>query len=243
MSGAGRTWLTVAGVWTLALGGGCACQVRVWANSDTDDPRDYTVSSPHYIHVGETTQFRVTVEPDIADYVLMDFGGSLATLNRVGPGQYAYSKRFDRAAKEKVSVKAYRQVGRRDVVERRGRIVRQKRFGDDADQVLGSGNMVVRCYQSKVAIRVPGTGKGEPDWARGRLEILGPGAKVTRVGYGASGKGGFVVLGPTAVGKKYVVYYQPKHDQVRRAGQTQVVFTFVDGQGKKIVKNAFIDTR
>ena len=236
-------WFAAAG---LPVAGGCAAQVSVWGNSDSLNPKDYTQTSPHYVHVGETAQFRVTVEPDIADYVVLEINGEAHLLNRVATGQYAFSKHFDQALLNKTlraQAKAYRQQGRRDYVETRGRIVKRSTASDPSDELLGAGSMMIKCYQSKVVIKFTPDGRSAPDWRQGTLELFDETGKAVRVAYGQPGRHGFVVLGPEAFGGEYVVYYEPEFDEVRRSGKTRAVFTVPGAPGQTIQVETEVETR
>ena len=230
---------------SLAALAGCACQVQVWANSDSDSPMDYTRTSPHHVHVGETTQFRITVDPDIASYVLVDFDGKLRLPNKIRPGQYSYSHYFGKGwpnRSAKINVRAYKQVGRRDYVRRGGRLIRRARSRDEPDEMIGASSMTIRCYQAKVIMKVRPPGGVTPNWRKAWLEITGPNGKGRRVRFGQSGRHGFTVLGP-AVGGGYVVFYEPKHGEVRPVGRTKVVLRIPLPGGKEFRQEAWISSR
>lgn len=217
-----------ASVLALAMGSGCMSQVRLWSNADSDNPHDYTPRSPQYVHVGEIVQFRVTVEPDDADYVLLRIGKEVRLLNRASPGQYSFSKQFDKSwanRTAKLQVQAFKQIGRRDFVKIRSEVIKRPARVDERDRNLGSASMTVNCYQSKVVIKVKIAGTVEPDWRRATLELFNAKGKPIRVGYGKPGQHGFVVLGPKAFGGEYVIYYEPKYNEVRKTGQTPVLFS------------------
>lgn len=238
--------LVISAVTVVSISGGCACKVSIWANSDSDSTVDYTRSNPHYAHVGETVQFRITVEPDIASYVVMDLGGDVEVLSKVRSGQYALTTTFDdrwRDRSVKLAVRAYKQVGRRDFVKLRGKAIHRPRAGDQADTLLGLARMTVRCYQSRIMFKLSLRGGGEPDWDAARVEVFGSGDKITRVGLGKPGEHGFVVLGVGAFSGKRIVVYEPRHDELRRTGKTKVVFVLPVKGGQGIREERWIDTR
>ena len=218
---------------------GCAGSVSIWAN--VDNTGQYTNASPHHVHAGETAKFRITVTPDSADYVVASLNGEMLVLPKVAPGQFAFSRKFRQSWRDKtlrVRARAYRQVGRRDFIERRGSVTRTRTQGDQPDQLVGSSSMAVVCYQSKISIRLDTSG-GAPDMSNAQLEIYGPDKKVTRVMFGEPGHVGFVVLGPTAIGNDYVIFYEPQHHQVRQSGRTRVV---LKDPGKGIAREVSINT-
>jgi len=224
---------------------GCAANVQIWGNSDADSLVDYTARNPHYVHVGETTQFRVTVEPDIASYVTMKFGDKLSILRQARPGQYAFNYHFDQRwlnRSTRLEVRAYKQVGRRDFVRLQGRVLPRRRTGDDPDRLLGTAAMTVRCYQSKMTLKLAIPRQAKPIWEKARLEIFGPRGRVTRVGPGKPGEHGFTVLGIEALSNKHVVLYEPTYDQVRRTGKTKAVLVVPTTGGRTIRQETWIDT-
>jgi hypothetical protein len=213
---------------------GCSeCRVQVWANSNSDDANVGSSSSPHYVHVGETVQFRVYVQPDAASYVLMDFGGNMYMLPRVSPGEYGLTKKFDDSWRDRtcyITASAYRKLGRSDYMAE-GTIVRKMDIENDpADQFLGSGSMSVVCYQSKVVIRIK-AGNPEPDWSKASLRIFGLNNQVFTIPMGRPTSDGFVALGQDTWGY-YNIFYEPSFNQIHRTGKTRAIFTYPDSNAK-----------
>jgi hypothetical protein len=214
-----------------ALLAGCTtCQVQIWANSDSDDPNIGSPRSPHYVHVGETAQFRVYVQPDLAGYVLMDIGGQMMILPRINPGEYALTKKFDENWRDHacyLTARAYRQNGRPDYLVE-GAIVRKLNVDNDPpDQLLGTGTMTVSCYQSKIVIRIKAPATPEPDWSKASLQIFGLNNQIATVPFARPGADGFVALGHDTWGY-FNIFYEPNDDQVHRTGKTKALFTYPD---------------
>ncbi len=225
---------------------GCACNVQIWGNSDSDDLSSYSRRSPHYIHVGEIVDFKVTVEPDITSYVLVDFCGDIFFAKKVKDGVYSFEKSFDekwRGRKCNIVVRAFKQNGKRDYRERKGVIKKFVAYMDPPDDVLCQSSMRIYCYQSKIILRVKTSNRKEPDWNYGKLVIFGPEKKVSVIRYGRPGIDGFTAFGPEWSSGAYIVFYEPKADQIHRAGRTKVRFTVPDpGTKKEITVEEYINT-
>ncbi len=222
----------------LLLSSGCATQMQIWANSDSDDTHKFSTRTPHYIHIGETVDFQITVEPDIASYVIMDFCGQRKFLKRIEPGRYSFTYTFGEKWRDRrcnIVVRAYKQNGRRDFGLRKGVLQRVQSSYDESDELLGQASMYLICYQSKVIIKFHTTNNKEPNWQTGRLYIYGPKGKKTLITYGSAGKDGFSGFGPELGSGKYILFYEPKYWQVHRAGQTKVLFKIKDPGTKRFI--------
>jgi hypothetical protein len=218
---------------SIVLAGCSTCQIQVWGSSDSDDPQVYSVRNPHYVHVGEIVQFRVLVQPDIASYVVMESNGQAYLLDKVTPG-YAFAKRFDERWLEQdcvMEARAYKQVGNPDYLVENG-VARKLSGGDPPDQFLGAARFQITCYQSKVVIRVPASGNQEPDWSQVVLNLFGPGDRMSAVKLAQTGTDGFTVLGRDAWGE-YPVFYEPRINQIHKAGKTRAVLTYIDPATRK----------
>ncbi len=225
---------------------GCACNVQIWGNSDSDNLKIFSQRNPHFVHIGEMTEFKVTVNPDIASYLLVDFCGKLSFAKRTGKGEYSFEKSFDEKWRDRncnVIVRAFKQNGKRDYRTHRGRVVKSKRYNDPPDELLGEASMRIYCYQSKIILKIKTTDEKEPDWPRGRLVIFGSNKKVTVVKYGRPGVDGFTGFGPELFSGAYIVFYEPKSSHVHRTGKTRVKFSIPDPVTRKIITvEDFIDT-
>jgi hypothetical protein len=230
-----------------ALGGGCTHHAQLWANSDSDDPKSYSTASPQHVHVGETVQFRVTIEPDDIDYIVLDFDGELDLPSKVVNGQYAFTKQIPQSWRGRtvtVTARVYRKFGKPDYYEQQGRLVYRAAKYDDADQVLATSSLAIACYQTTVDITIAGQRSRAPNLDQAYLLIYGPDGKVTRVNKSLPGQHGFVVLGPLAMSSNYAVHYEPKWDEVRRSGKTRVVLkSATSGGGSETLGEMWIVTR
>jgi len=227
------------------LSAGCTtCQVQIWANSASDDPNLGSPANPHYFHVGETAQFRVYVQPDIATYVLAEFDGQTAILTKVNPGEYSLTRRFDERWRDRpftIDIRAWKQEGKPDVLIEGG-IVRKLPAGNDPpDVVLGQTQAQIVCYQSKLIMKITPTDKKEPDWSKAKLQIFGLGDKISEVKLGQPGADGFAAIGQDAWGA-YTIFYEPRLDQIRRAGRTKAVLIYLDGQNREQKLETYFDT-
>ncbi len=223
----------------LMIFSGCAAQVHIWANSDSDDAKVFSMRSPHHIHIGELVQFQITVKPDIASYVLMDFGGKLQILAKTAPGQYSFNKSFGEKWRDRratVVVRAFRTIGKRDYVKV-NKFVRKNHLKDDPpDELLGAASMQIVCYQSKVILKFSTVNNKEPDWNTGKLLIYGRGNKVSKIPLGHPGVDGFTALGTELGSNKYIIFYEPRQNQVHKTGTTKVEFTIIDPTTKKTIR-------
>ncbi len=220
----------ILGISAVLLPGCSTCQVQIWANSDSDDPNIGSPRNPHYIHVGETVQFRVYVQPDLAAYVLMDIEGQLVMLPKINPGEYALTKQFDDHWRDHdlyLTAVAYRQVGRSDYLTEGTLLRKINAANDPPDQVLGSGTMKISCYQSKLLIQIKAPATPEPDWSRASLQLYGLNDRLSTIPLGHPGSDGFAALGRDAWGY-YNIFYEPRFDQIRRSGKTKAIFTYFD---------------
>lgn len=238
--------VSTAAILTVVMTAGCVSEVHIWANSDAGSPDEYSRVSPQRVYIGETMQFRVTVQPDVASYVLLDFEGQQHILSRIREGEYSYSHYFGedwRRRVAKLDVRAYRQRGRRDYVREGERIVHRLRQGDDPDELVGSASMTLRCYQATVSMRVHLPNGVKPDWEKAWLELTGRDGHVKRVTLGQPGQHGFIVLGPSAFGEDYTVFYEPRHDEVQTTGKTKVVFKMPLSNGTQYKQEQQITVR
>jgi hypothetical protein len=229
-----------------ALGfAGCATsKVQIWANSDSNNPKLYTMQLPHYAHIGQTLDFRVTVSPDAASYVVLNFNGQEELLPKVGPGEYGFSRLIDlscRDMKYPIEIRAYKLVGEADYYTENNQI-RKRAAGDPPDELIGQATSRIDCYQSLITIELNTSNGQEPDWSRGQLEVYGPNNQITKVGLGQPGKYGFTALGRDVRGL-YAIFYEPLYDQICRTGKTRVVFSVPDpGTGNPITREQWIST-
>ncbi len=236
--------LVLPALWLILLTGCSACQMQLWVNSDTDDPTIFALRNRHYVHVGETTEFRTTIVPDnTATYVILDIDGRREMLSKVNPGEYAFRKTFDEKWLDhtcNIEVRAFLQNGRSDYFIE-GSQVRQLNNPDDPpDQMLCLTRTQIVCYQSRLMIKL--WTAAEPDWAKGKLEIFSPDNKVTTLSLGRPDIDGFTVLGRDLSGY-YTIFYEPKFNQVRRCGKTKAVFSIPDPKtGSLITREIWIDT-
>ncbi len=245
-SGKLKSIVVLIGISVLIHLGGCACSVQIWGNSDSDDLANYSRRNPHYVHVGEITDFKVTLEPDIASYVIVDFCGNLFFAKKTKAGVYSFEKSFDekwRGRKCNVVVRAFRQNGKRDYRERKGIVKKFVPYMDPPDDLLCQATMQIYCYQSKIILKVRTSNRKEPNWNYGKLMIFGPDEKVSVIKYGKPGIDGFTAFGPEWSSGAYIVFYEPKADQVHRFGRTHVRFTVPDPKTKKkITVEGYIST-
>lgn len=213
---------------------GCASQVQIWANSDSNDLKEYAQTNPHYVHVGETIRFRVTMAaPGMASYLVVEFDGEVDLVDESAVGEYAFSETFGdefRGRTVPLKVRAYQQVGKRDYLKRASKVLYTPVAHDGVDKMVGSAVLRIHCYQSKIAMNLK-LG-AEPDWEKGTLSIFGPAGKTAQVKLGKMGRHGFAVVGVAAFGGGYVLFYEPRHDEVQRAGITRAVFTLAGPNGK-----------
>jgi len=228
----------------LALAGCSTCQVQIWANSSSDDPNVGSPANPHYFHVGETAQFRVYVQPDAASYVVAEFEGRLAILSKVNPGEYGLTQKFDDLWRDRyftLEVQAWKQEGKPDILVETG-VVRKLPAGNDTpDVLLGQARMQVICYQSKITVKVSPPDKKEPDWSKAGLQIFGLNDKISTVKLGRPGADGFAAIGQDVWGA-YTLFYEPRLDQIRRAGKTKAVLIYLDAQNHEQKQEFFFDT-
>jgi hypothetical protein len=229
----------------MGLTGCSVCQVQIWANCDSNDTKLYLVQASHYAHIGQTMDFRVTVSPDVAGYVVLDFNGQEEVLPKVGPGEYGFSRQIDiscRGRSYPIEIRAYRAAGQPDYYMDAGHVRKRSSSGDAPDQLVGSARSRLDCYQSQVTIELTTSNGQEPDWSKGQLEVFGDHDKVTKVGLGQPGKSGFTALGRDVYGL-YTVFYEPLVDQIHRTGKTRAVFSIPDpSTGKTITREQWIST-
>jgi len=243
----GRFTLTGAiGLLLVSLLGGCsATQIQLWANSDSDDSSLYTQRTPHYVHVGETVQFRVPVQPDNASYVVINLEGQEILAQKVNKGDYAFTWTFDEKRRDRrvyLEARAYRQVEHMDYLNESGRLRKLQAGNDPPDVLLGVVRMQVVCYQSQLVIQLSTPGRVEPNWSRAVLDIYGPKDKVSKVGLGQPGADGFVALGINSAGM-FTVMYEPKIGEIRKTGKTKAVLTFPNPSGEgELTKEVWFDT-
>jgi hypothetical protein len=126
-----------------------------------------------------------------------------------------------------VNVQAFLQNGRSDYFLDNGKIKYLPTVDDPADVLLGSGNIRIWCYQSKIVVRFRTSNGAEPDWSKGQLQIFGVHDNVTTLKLGQPGVDGFSAIGKDT-GWYYTVFYQPKLEQIRKSGKTKVLFTIPD---------------
>jgi hypothetical protein len=228
--------MTVMGIGLLS---GCSTtKVQLWSNSDSDDPTIYTQKNPHYVHVGETVQFRIPIQSDAVSYGVMDFQGQPYMLQKVNPGDYAFTWRFDETWRDRkgyLEARAYRQVDRPDYLIESGQLRKLQVGSDPADELIGSAGMVIQCYQSRVVLQVQTRGNVEPDWSKAILEIYGPHDNVSKILMGRPGIDGFVAIGKNSAGS-FTVLYEPKINQIHKNGKTRAVFICPDPSGQGEVK-------
>jgi hypothetical protein len=234
--------LTLCAIW---LGGCSTCQVQIWANSDSNDPRNYTLNNPHYAYAGETVNFHIMTQPDIASYVMLKCDGDYDFLPKVGPGEYAFTKTFDPSWRNQhcdIDIRAYRRVGRSDYYQENGKVLKRHDRDEPIDQEIGFASMRLICYQSTVRIKLSTKDKKEPNWSKGELALYGAEDAVSRVQWGRAGSDGFTAIGCDDWGT-WIVFYEPKWDEVCRAGRTRVVFSVPDpSTNETITKEIWIDT-
>ncbi len=207
---------------------GCSAHVRLWGNSDTNKGDQFGLSTPHYVHVGETVEFLITVEPpNDADYAIIKLNNQIKYLKELVQGEQTFERTYDRYYQdrtEKITVQVYRRRGRRDYASVRGSITRRSPQIDQVDTLLGSASMNVKCYQSKIRLQVVPPSGSTPLWKQAVLEIEDNDGNINKVRYGRQGERGFIVLGPEAIGSAWYVYYEPTIDQIKHAGYTPVTF-------------------
>ena len=234
----------ISGLIAVCLTGCSVSQVRVWTNSDSDNPKLYTVQSPHYAHIGQKVDFRVTVSPDVADYVVLNFDGREELLTKVGPGEYGFSWTIDLSCRGRtymIEARAYRSAGRPDYYREGDQVINRVR-DDLPDELVGRGVSRLDCYQSRVTVELKTSNGQEPDWSGGQLEIFGPNGEVRKVGLGRPGYYGFTALGRDARGW-YTIFYEPLYDQICWMSRTRIVFSVPDpGTGNPIVCEQWIST-
>jgi len=234
---------SAAVVLVVSLTGCASSSVQLWANSSVVDPKDYTRSNPQNVHVGETTQFRVVVEPDVASYVMIDFAGESYLLEKGGAGLYAFNRQFTETWRDRsvqIEARAFRQHGQPDYALINGKVARSSKPTDPSDEFLGTSTMTVECYQSTVIMHVGLA--SEPDWTQGVLEIFGPGGKITKIGLASRGRRGFIVAGKSASTGTYVVFYEPAASEIFRTGRTRAVFGIPDARGQINQWETWFDT-
>lgn len=228
----------------LSLTGCATSQVQIWANSDSNNPKLYTSQIPHYAHIGQTMDFRVTVSPDAAGYVVLNFNGQEELLPKVSPGEYGFSRLIDlscRGMKYPIEIRAYKVVEQPDYYTEANQI-HKRSAGEAPDQLIGRATSRIDCYQSQITIELNTSNGQEPDWSKGQLEIYGPNDQVTKVGLGQPGKYGFTALGRDARGL-YAIFYEPLYDQICRTGKTRIVFSVPDpGTGNTLTREQWIST-
>lgn len=230
----------------LPIMAGCASQVQIWANSDSDDIYKFSTRSPHFIHIGETVKFNITITPDIGTYTILDFCGKRQFLERTKEGQYSFTYTFGEDWRDRsctIFVRTYKQNGNRDFILKEDMLVPANTPQDQPDELLGEAAMNIVCYQSKIIIKFNTSDGSEPNWEEGKLYIYGPGDRKTLVTHGKEGKDGFTGIGPELGSGKYILFYEPKYWQVRRTGTTRVLFTIKDPNTLKPIEiEQFINT-
>ena len=228
----------------ICLAGCAGTNVQIWANSDSNNVKNYTMRNPHYVHVGETVDFHVLVSTMKASYVVLKCDGEYFLLPSVVDRDYTFSKTFDeswRGQTCQMEFRAYKTEGQPDYYESNGRVLKREDEAEPVDLEVGFGVMRVICYQSAIRIRVITRENKEPDWTKGDLMISAD-DQVTHVGLGKVGEDGFSAIGGDGH-RTWIIFYEPKADQLSRSGRSRVTFTVPDPSTQKTIKEEFwIDT-
>lgn len=233
----GRLWLAGA----LCCLSGCAQSVGITGSSAGSGQR--ARQNPHFVHVGERVDF-VIDPPEDCSYVLVDFCGQEILLDQHDGKKFTFDKLFDQSWADKnclIRARAYKTQGHIDVLgpDSSGKVLKRNRQDDPADLLLGQGYMQLRCYQSQIRLTLRPSRNVR--WERGILKITGQDNRVWLIRQAQFGREGFTVLGPNT-GGNYIVFYEPRANQINRSGKTEVIFTVPDGPNRTIHRKILLRT-
>jgi len=209
---------------------GCAGSVRILSSSSGAGPLGE--ATVHWVHVGEQVDFKIDA-PQETSYVIMDLCGERMVLRDSGEG-YRFTRLFDDSWRDRscqVRATAYRQMDGPDIPGRddSGQLMKDQPKEDRPDEILATAVVQLRCYQSQIRFRVRPV-KGV-DLGKAVLKIFGPDNRIWVLRRAQGGQEGFTILGPEP-GGAYVVFYEPRSEQINRSGTTRVVFS-AEGDGQK----------
>ncbi len=224
-------------IW-LSFAGGC---ISGSLASNTDrHPAGYRLSDRpnQMVHVGETVEFdfvlqdssrRLVPPSGLADYCAALVGRDRIEIEPDLAGHFRFSHKFDDVDpgdKIEVVATAFRQRGRRDFMQVRGRWLANESPVDRPDKAVGSDSLRLTVYQRSFELSIA----QPPDVlnpATGALRIRRTDGTTTIVYVDRPHRPGFTLTGPGPDGYVHIRYL-PSGDELNPSGTTDVEFVIYD---------------
>jgi len=232
----------VAAVLLASLAAGCVrSPATLWADSALADGR-FSSAPRQWVYDGEPVLFELQVAPGAANYVVFSVGDDAALVEaEEGRGHYRWTHVFQAGHEPQqyeVCATPFVVRERRDwIYDRHEEAWLFYPAADDRPDVQTATEQVMRitCYRREINLEFRARGGAPKAVTLTLVTSAGGEAVVPRRDPVRQGDRGFLLLGPDDRGM-YQVTYGPAHDQVSRAGTTQVnlVVEHADGSVERI---------
>lgn len=225
-----------------SLAAGCVRHpAALWADSFLADGR-FSTADHQWVYDGEPVTFEMQVIPGAASYVVFEVGNKPIVVEAEDVGRrFRLTHAFDAGHEPQdfeVCATPFTVRDRRDWIY--DRLEQKWMFYPGADdrldvQTASEKRMRITCYRREVALEFPARGGPPRSVALGLVKASGEETAVPRRDLAREDSRGFLLLGPDERGLCRVTY-TPTHDEVSRAGTTQVnlLVAHADGSVQRI---------
>lgn len=192
--------------------------------------------SVYLIHIGDRPLLRFGGRSTSPDYaVIRDDGGRYEDAGLPFNGVFEWRRTFDVTSPDDtvltLEARGYRQNQHRDFMPVEGQLQEADLAFDAADELVATGTLHIRVYQSRIVVDVPPR-EGGVDWSLSWLDLKTADGRRTRLRYSsARASGGFTVMEDEATGG-WRVEYEPTLDEIDPAGPTHVALNVADLNGR-----------
>lgn len=191
----------------------------------------------YLVHVGDRPTLRFGGRTSSPDYVIVkdETTGRYEDAGFAIDGIFEWPRAFDELPQGEdivtLTALGYRQNQHRDFMPSEGRLEETDPAFDAPDELVTSGRLQVRVYQSRIVLEVPPQ-DGSIDWNLSWIDLTTAARRRTRVRYSADGqRGAFTAVRDEATGG-WRVEYEPALDEIDLNGPTRVELNVADDYGK-----------